>query len=50
MVDDAMIAQLQAAAAALNEGDPGPLASMFADDAEWRGLPQGRLWWKRTPS
>jgi ketosteroid isomerase-like protein len=50
MVDDAMIGQLRAAAEALNRGDPAPFASLFADDAEWRGLPHGRLWWKRVPA
>jgi hypothetical protein len=46
----AVIDALRAAADALNEGDPGPLASLFAEDAEWRGVPHGHLWWKRTPS
>ena len=50
MVDDAIIDELRAAAEALNDGDPGPFASMFADDAEWRGVSFGRLWWKHTPS
>jgi ketosteroid isomerase-like protein len=45
-----MIDELRAAAEALNEGDPEPFASLFAEDAEWRGLAQGHLWWKRTPS
>jgi hypothetical protein len=35
MVDDAMLDQLRAAAEALNNGDPAPFASLFADDAEW---------------
>jgi len=42
--------ELRTAAEALNEGDPGPFASLFAPDAEWRGVSHGRLWWKRTPS
>lgn len=50
MVDDAMIDRLRGAAEALNQGDPAPFASMLADDAEWRGVPFGRLWWKHTPS
>lgn len=50
MVDDVVIDQLRAAAEALNEGDPVPFASMFARDAEWRGVSSGRLWWKHTPS
>ena len=46
----AVIDQLHAAAEALNRGDPAPFASLFAEDAEWRGIPHGHLWWKRTPS
>jgi len=49
-MDDAVIAQLRAAADALNAGNPDPFASMLADDAEWRGISHGHLWWKRTPS
>lgn len=36
-----MIDQLRAAAAALSEGDPDPFASLFAEDAEWRGVSSG---------
>jgi len=49
MVDDAMIDQLQEAADALSNGDPAPFASLFAEDAEWRGISHGHLWWKQTP-
>jgi ketosteroid isomerase-like protein len=45
-----VIEELRAAAEALEGGDPGPFASLFADDAEWRGVPHGHLWWKHTPS
>ena len=45
-----VIDKLRAAAQALSEGDPDPLASLFAEAAEWRGLSSGHLWWKRTPS
>jgi ketosteroid isomerase-like protein len=45
-----VIDQLRAAAEALNHGDPAPFASLFADDAEWRGVARGHLWWKHTPS
>jgi hypothetical protein len=45
-----MIDQLRAAAEALNRGDAGPFASLLAEDAEWRGVSSGFLWWKRTPS
>ncbi len=50
MVDEAVIDQLRAAVEALNQGDPAPFASMFARDAEWRGVSFGRLWWKQAPS
>ena len=49
-MDEQVIDQLRAAAEALGRGDPEPFASMFAEDAEWRGIPYGRLWWKRTPA
>jgi len=45
-----VIDRLREAAEALNRGDPEPFASLFAADAEWRGVPHGFLWWKHTPS
>ena len=45
-----VIDQLRAAAEALGHGDPEPFASLFAEDAEWRGPSRGHLWWKHTPS
>jgi hypothetical protein len=45
-----VIDQLRAAAEALNNGDPEPFASLFAEVAEWRGIPHGHLWWKHTPA
>jgi ketosteroid isomerase-like protein len=45
-----VIDRLRAAADALNRGDPEPFASLLADDAEWRGVTYGHLWWKHTPS
>jgi serine/threonine protein kinase len=48
--DPSMIDELRAAADALNRGDPGPFAQLIADECEWRGVPHGHLWWKRTPS
>ncbi len=45
-----VIDELRAAANALNRGDPDPLASLFAEDAQWRGVSHGHLWWKRTSS
>ena len=50
VVPASMIERLREATEALNDGDPGLFASMFAEDAEWRGVPSGHLWWKRTPS
>jgi len=45
-----VIDELRAAAEALGNGDPEPFASLFAEDAEWRGPSSGHLWWKHTPS
>jgi ketosteroid isomerase-like protein len=45
-----MIDRLREAVEALNEGDPAPFASLFADDAEWRGVSRGFLWWRNAPS
>ena len=45
-----MIDQLRAAADALNQGDADPFAALFAEDAEWRGVTRGHLWWKHAPS
>ncbi len=45
-----VLEELRAAADALSAGDPAPFAALFADDAEWRGVSSGHLWWKRTPS
>lgn len=49
-MESGVIDRLRAAADALNQGDPEPFASLLADDAEWRGVTHGHLWWKRTPS
>jgi hypothetical protein len=32
------------------EGDPEPFASLFAAEAEWRGVSRGVLWWRHAPS
>jgi len=45
-----MIDRLRVAVEALNEGDPEPFASLFAEDAEWRGVSRGFLWWRDAPS
>ena len=38
------------AAEALSQGDPEPFVALFAEDAQWRGVSHGHLWWKKTPS
>ncbi|MGH3025521.1 MAG: hypothetical protein ACRDLR_03660 [Gaiellaceae bacterium] len=48
--DPVVIDELRAAAEALNEGDLEPFAALIAEECEWRGVPDGHLWWKRTPS
>ena len=30
--------------------EPHAFADLIADECEWRGVPHGHLWWKRTPS
>jgi hypothetical protein len=45
-----MVDQLRSAAEALGQGDPEPFALLMAQDAEWRGIPRGHLWWKFTPA
>ena len=45
-----MVEKLQAAADALNQGDPEPFAALLAPDSEWRGVSSGHLWWKQTPA
>jgi ketosteroid isomerase-like protein len=45
-----MIEALRTAAEALQRGDPEPFAALLADDAEWRGVASGHLWWKHAPS
>ena len=45
-----LIERLQEAAAAFNRGDPDPLVALLHEDLEWRGVPRGFLWWKRTPA
>ena len=45
-----MIDRLRTAVEALNAGDAGPFAALFADDAEWRSVSNGFLWWRHTPS
>jgi hypothetical protein len=45
-----MVDRLRAAVRALDQSDPGPFASLFAQDAEWRGVSRGFLWWRDSPS
>jgi ketosteroid isomerase-like protein len=46
----AAITAVAAAYGALNEGDPAPLAALFAPDTVWRGVERGFLWRRRAPS
>jgi len=41
---------IQAAFDAAVTGDVEPLVSLFDPALEWRGVPRGHLWWRRTPS
>jgi len=45
-----VIDELRTAAEALCRGDPERFVSLLADDAEWRGVSHGFLWWKHAPS
>ena len=49
-MDQTMIEQLRAAADALSRGDASLFASLLAEDAEWRCVSAGHLWWKHTPN
>jgi hypothetical protein len=49
-ISEEMIERLRVATEALASGDPEPFATLFASGAEWRGVADGMLWWKRTPS
>lgn len=40
----------QAAFDAAIAGDVEPLVSLLDPALEWRGVPSGHLWWRRTPS
>lgn len=46
----ASVERVEAAYQALNAGDPGPVAGLFAPDTVWRGVERGFLWWRRAPS
>ena len=36
--------------AAAVSGDIEPLASLFDDALDWRGIERGVLWWRHAPS
>ena len=40
---------LDAALQALNRGDVEPAIALLDESVQWRGRPEGRLWWKFTP-
>jgi ketosteroid isomerase-like protein len=41
---------LDAALQALNRGDVEPAVALLDESVQWRGRPDGHLWWKHTPS
>jgi ketosteroid isomerase-like protein len=41
---------LDAALEALNRGDVEPAVALLDRSVQWRGRPQGHLWWKHMPS
>jgi ketosteroid isomerase-like protein len=45
-----VLESVRAAYRALNDGDPEPLARLFAPGTVWRGVERGFLWWRRAPS
>lgn len=49
-MDQADVERLEAAVAALNDGDLDPFVGLIDDDMVWTGQPQGWLWWRHTPS
>ena len=42
--------ELRAAVNAFNNGDVEPFVALIDEKMEWRGIANGHLWWKRTPS
>jgi len=48
-VDDILPA-LNDALEAMNRGDVEPAVALLDPDVDWRGRPQGHLWWRHTPS
>ncbi len=41
---------LGAALDALNRGDVEPVVALLDESVQWRGRPEGHLWWKHMPS
>jgi len=41
---------LSAALEAMNRGDVEPAVALLDPDVDWRGRPQGHLWWRHMPS
>jgi ketosteroid isomerase-like protein len=41
---------LAAALEAMNRGDVEPAVALLDPDVDWRGRPQGHLWWRHMPS
>jgi ketosteroid isomerase-like protein len=48
-VDD-ILHGLNYALEAMNRGDVEPAVALLDPDVDWRGRPQGHLWWRHSPS
>ena len=48
-VDD-ILPGLNDALEAMNRGDVEPAVALLDPDVDWRGRPQGHLWWRHSPS
>jgi ketosteroid isomerase-like protein len=48
-VDD-ILPGLNDALEAMNRGDVEPAVALLDPDVDWRGRPQGHLWWRHAPS
>jgi hypothetical protein len=48
-VDD-ILPGLSEALEAMNRGDVEPAVALLDPDVDWRGRPQGHLWWRHAPS
>jgi ketosteroid isomerase-like protein len=45
-----LLSGLDAALEAMNRGDVEPAVALLDESVQWRGRPEGHLWWKHMPS